>query len=190
MILLPNRAFDAFLYDCDGTLADTMEPHSEAWVEQLAKHGVKIEKSLIYELAGMPATKTVEEINRRFGSSLNPQQLAEEKEKLFYDEYIHRVKPIQEVVDQFRASVGKVKVAVVSGGRKRVVHKTLEIIGISSLVQVVICAEDVQFGKPHPEPFLMAAAQLGVQPENCLVFEDAELGIQSAKAAKMEWVKV
>ena len=190
MLNIPNRAYQAYLYDCDGTLADTMEPHSEAWVEVLARHSVHIQKGLIYELAGMPATHTVTEINRRFGSALDPHAIAQEKEKLFYENYMHHIRPIEEVVENLRASHGKVKIAVVSGGRTKVVHKTLEILGIAELVEVVICAEDVKHGKPHAEPFLMAAERLGIAPEHCLVFEDAELGIQSAKAAKMDWIKV
>ena len=104
---------------------------------------------------------------------------------------MHLAQPIQEVVDHLKkmASLGK-RIAVVSGGRTKVVNETLEILGVRDLVHVVICAEDVKIGKPHPEPFLMAAEKLGVAPAQCLVFEDAEFGIQSAKAAGMDWIRV
>ena len=194
MLNLPNKTYQAFLYDCDGTLADTMGPHTEAWVEEVARHGVKIEASLIYELAGMPATKTVIEINRRFGSSLDPEAVAKSKEKLFLENYMGSIAPIIEVVDHLRQNAiragGHARIAVVSGGRTAVVSKTLKILGIDDLVEVVICAEDVQHGKPHPEPFLMAAERLGIAPKDCLVFEDGELGIQSAIAAGMDWVRI
>jgi HAD superfamily hydrolase (TIGR01509 family) len=190
ILMTPEKNYDAFFYDCDGTLADSMEPHKEAWVRVTAKHGVAIPASLIDELAGMPATTTVEEINRRYGSSLNPEAIAKEREILFYTQYMDRVKPNQFVVDHLIANYGKVKIGVVSGGRTKVVKKTLEILKVAHLIDVVICAEDVKAGKPDPEPFLKAAKKVGIPPHRCLVIEDAELGIESARRAGMDWVKV
>lgn len=190
-LILPSEPFDAHLYDCDGTLADTMEAHIEAWIEELALHGVKIKGSLIHELAGVPATRTVEIINERYGSKLDPHQIAKAKEDRFYDHFLHRIVAIPEVVEVLRASHAKgIKIGVVSGGRTRIVKETLERIGVNHLVEVMVCAEDVQHGKPHPEPFLLAASKLGVKPGSCLVFEDADLGIESAKNAGMKWVRV
>ncbi len=190
MLSIPKKDYSAFLYDCDGTLADTMAPHAQAWVEELARHGLTIEAALIYELAGMPAIKTVIELNRRFGTTLDPESIAASKEQRFLNEYMTKIEPIHAVVDHLKASFGKAKIAVVSGGRTKVVNRTLSLLGIADMVEVVICAEDVKHGKPHPEPFLMAAERLGVAPETCLVFEDGELGIQSAIAAGMDFVRV
>jgi HAD superfamily hydrolase (TIGR01509 family) len=190
-LIFPDGPFKAYLYDCDGTLADTMAAHIEAWVEECKAHGVDLEGALIHELAGMPATQTVQEINRRYGSKLDPKEIAQSKEDRFYQHYLNKVKPIPPLVDNLIAAhkLG-IRIAVVSGGRKRIVSETLKIIGISHLVEVVICAEDVKNGKPHPEPFLMAAALLNTEPIECLVFEDADLGIESATRAGMKWVRV
>jgi HAD superfamily hydrolase (TIGR01509 family) len=187
--------FQAFLYDCDGTLADSMMPHKEAWVEEIHKHEPDISAetihALIDELAGMPGTQTIHVLNERFGKKLDAETLAQSKEKSFFEKYIHRVTPIEFVVAHLKAhaKAGK-RIAVVSGGRTRVVKTILETLQISSLVEVVICAEDVKYGKPHAEPFLMAAEKLGVDPSRCLVLEDAELGVQSAKAAGMKWIRI
>jgi HAD superfamily hydrolase (TIGR01509 family) len=190
-LVFPEGEFSAYLYDCDGTLADTMGPHIEAWVEECQSRGVNLDGKVIHELAGMPAVPTVHEINRRYGSDLNPEEIAQAKENRFFDHYLHRVKPIEAIVNGLKeaARAGK-RIAVVSGGRKRVVKETLKILEISDLVEVLICAEDVKKGKPDPEPFLMAAAALGVKPSECLVFEDADLGIESAERAGMKWVRV
>jgi beta-phosphoglucomutase family hydrolase len=190
-LVIPPGEFEAFLYDCDGTLADTMAAHIEAWVRELDSKGVRISGDLIYELAGMPATKTVEIINERYQVNLDPEGIAKAKEERFFDHYMGQIEGITEVCEHLKAmaKIGK-KIAVVSGGRTRVVTKTLQILGLDHLVEVVICAEDVKHGKPHPEPFLMAAERLGVSPESCLVFEDADLGIQSAMAAGMQTVRV
>ncbi len=188
---LPSQEFEAHLYDCDGTLADTMTPHIEAWVAECNAHGVPLDGNMITELAGMPAVPTVERINARYGSKLDPHQIAQLKEDRFHREYLHRVKPIQEVVDVLEQAYAKgIKIGVVSGGRKRIVEETLKMLNIRDKVGVVICAEDVVNGKPHAEPFLKAAQALGVKPEKCLVFEDADLGIKSAENANMQWVRV
>ncbi len=190
-LLIPDRDFEAYLYDCDGTLADTMEAHIEAWVQELMERGLQIDGSLIHELAGMPAVQTVEVMNTRFKVSLDPEEVAQAKEERFYQGYLHRIRPIPAVCEDLirRAKEGK-RIAVVSGGRTRIVKKTLEILNLAPWVQVVICAEDVKQGKPHPEPFLLAAKGLGVKPEDCLVFEDADFGFRSASAAGMLYVKV
>jgi beta-phosphoglucomutase family hydrolase len=190
-LIIPEGPFEAYLYDCDGTLADTMEAHIEAWVEECRAHGVDLDGRIIHELAGMPALQTVEEINKRYGSNLIPQEIAQAKENRFYDHYLHRIRPIPPLVENLKqAAAEKLRIAVVSGGRTRVVHETLKIIGIDDLVETVVCAEDVRHGKPNPEPFLLAASRLGVDPSKCLVFEDADLGIESAKRAGMKWVRV
>lgn len=183
--------YDAFLYDCDGTIASTMTPHKAAWVAEIRDRGFDLSPSLIDELAGMPAVQTVEVMNQRFGWGLHPEEVAKAKEKRFLEGYIHEARSIEVVVEHLKrmAAAGK-KIGVVSGGRTKVVRKTLEILGVASEVDVVICAEDVKIGKPHPEPFLMAAERLGVKPSRCLVFEDAEFGIQSATAAGMDWIRV
>jgi HAD superfamily hydrolase (TIGR01509 family) len=187
--------FEAFLFDCDGTLASTMAPHKAAWVEELLRQGVVAEASFIAsvidELAGMPAVQTVRVMNERFGWGLNPEALAASKEQLFLEKYAGQTVGIEPVMSHLRWAHGQgIKIAVVSGGRTRVVRHTLEQLQLSSLVSAWVCAEDVRFGKPHPEPFLMAAEHLGVAPKNCLVFEDASFGIQSARAAGMQWVRV
>jgi HAD superfamily hydrolase (TIGR01509 family) len=189
-IVIPEGPFEAYLYDCDGTIADSMEAHIEAWVQELNAHGVPLDGKLIHELAGMPATNTVDEINRRYGSKLDPKHIAQAKEDRFYDHFLHRIQPIPEMVEHLKASAGHVKIGVVSGGRTRIVKHTIELLGIKDLVQALVCAEDVKHGKPHPEPFLLAAAQLNVDPSRCLVFEDADLGIESARRAGMKWVRV
>ncbi len=189
-LVIPAGSFEAYLYDCDGTIAESMEAHVEAWVAEMAVHGVSLDPQLIYELAGMPATKTVEVMNQRYGVKLDPEVIAQAKEDRFFNHYMHRVQPIPVMVEHLKESAKTMKIAVVSGGRTRIVKATLKILGIESLVQALVCAEDVKKGKPDPEPFLMAAEKLGIEPSKCLVFEDADLGIQSAINAGMKWVRV
>ena len=190
LTLLTEGDFQAFLYDCDGTLADNMGAHKKTYVHVAAKDGVLIDATLVDELAGWPVEKVVEEINKRYNSSFDPAAFAHEREQLFLDEYIDLTQPVDYVVNHLKAHVGKVKIGVVSGSQRSAVERTLKVLGIADLPEVLVCAGETPHGKPHPDPFLAAAEKLGVAPEHCLVFEDGEPGTRAAEAAGMKWIRI
>ncbi|HEK18982.1 HAD family hydrolase [Mucilaginibacter sp.] len=185
-----SEGYKAFLYDCDGTLADNMEAHRLTYVKVAAEHGLDFDGDIVYELAGWPTVKVVEEINRRYNTSLDPEEFNQKKYKLFLDDYINLTQPIVPVVEHLKLHAGKVKIGVVSGGSREAVEKTLNILNIADKVEVMVCAGETLHGKPFPDPFLKAAAELGVAPAECIVFEDAEPGVTAAKAAGMAWVRI
>ncbi|AKD04233.1 HAD family phosphatase [Pontibacter korlensis] len=187
---LSQDDYQAFLYDCDGTLADNMQAHKDTYVKVAADKGVKIDPAIVDEFAGLPIPAVVEQINKRYGSEFDPIAFEKLKSDLFYNEFIAHTIPVQFVVDHLVAHAGSMKIGVVSGGSRKMIQKTLEVLGISNLVEVLVCAGDTPHGKPHPDPFLAAAEQLGVAPEKCLVFEDGEPGVQAAEAAGMKWIRV
>lgn len=190
LLELIKEDFDAFLYDCDGTLADNMEAHKDSYVKIASAAGVNIDPAIVDELAGYPIPAVVEEINKRYNATFDPFEFERQKSDLFYDEYIIKTKPIQFVVDHLRANAGKAKIGVVSGGSRRMIKKTLEVLGIDQLVEVLVCAGDTPRGKPYPDPFLAAAKELGVKPERCLVFEDGDPGVRAAESAGMKWIRI
>lgn len=187
---LSKGNYKAFLYDCDGTLADNMMAHKESYVQVALGSGVEIDPLIIDEFAGLPVQSVVERINQRYGSSFDPLTFEREKYAIFYNDYIEHTKPVQYVVDHLLAHDGLVKIAVVSGGSREAVIKTLNVLGIYSKVEVLVCAGDTVHGKPYPDPFLKAAELLGVEPEFCLVFEDGNPGVVSAEAAGMDWIRI
>jgi len=182
--------FQAFLYDCDGTLADNMGAHKKTYVRVASEEGVVIDANLIDELAGFPVVKVVEEINRRYNSSFDPAAFAKQREQIFFDEYIEQTQPIEYVVNHLKAHAGKVKIGIVSGGVRETVEKTLSVLGIADLPDTLVCAGETPHGKPSPDPFLLAAEKLGVAPEHCLVFEDGDPGTKAAEAAGMKWIRI
>jgi HAD superfamily hydrolase (TIGR01509 family) len=187
---LPAGDFAAFLFDCDGTIVDSMPLHFIAWTKALAEYGcTDFTEPYFYSLGGVPVSGVVEAINRRDGSSIPAEEFAVRKEQLYYD-IIHQLEPIPEVLEQIRHHHGKIPFAVVSGSTRESVVKSLEALDILDLFDTLVCAGDYTHGKPSPEPFLMAAERLGVDPSRCLVFEDAEVGIQSATAAGMASVRI
>ncbi|HSC38209.1 MAG TPA: HAD family phosphatase, partial [Chitinophagaceae bacterium] len=149
-----SRGFKAFLYDCDGTLADNMGAHKQTYIQVAASKGLVIEGDIIDELAGWPVLKVIEEINKRYRASLDPVAFKAQKYKLFLDEYIDRTLPVAHVVDHLKAHAGKVRIAVVSGSGREAVARTLQVLGIDHLVEVMVCAGETPHGKPHADPFL------------------------------------
>jgi beta-phosphoglucomutase-like phosphatase (HAD superfamily) len=179
----------ALLFDCDGTLADTMTLHYEAWHETLLLHGIDCPRPFIDEHAGVPTDLIVEEINDRWGVSLDPQAISSEKEGRFREQ-IHRTEPVEEVLATAHAYHGKLPMAVVSGGVRDLVHATLVAIDAIRLFPVIVTADDPVKPKPSPDVFVEAARQLGVEPTKCHVFEDGDPGIVAAKAAGMTFTDV
>lgn len=182
--------YQAFLYDCDGTLANNMMAHKSAYAKVAAVNGLELDTSLIDELAGWPTVMVVSEINSRYGTSFDPVTFATEKSRLFIEEYIEQTQPVSYVVDHLKAHSGKIKIGVVSGGSRKTVTKTLQVLGIYNLVEALVCTGETPRSKPFPDPFLYAAELLNVDPAKCMVFEDGEPGVQAAISAGMDWVRV
>lgn len=177
------------VFDCDGTVADTMPLHYEAWVAALAEHGHDFPEALFYEMAGIPTVRIIEILNEKHGYTLPVQESADRKESL-YEELLPRVVPIEPVVELVHRYAGKLPMAVATGGTRAIVAKTLKAIHLLEHFQTIVTADDVEHGKPAPDIFLESARRLGVPPAACWAFEDADLGLQAARAAGMHVVDI
>ncbi|MGA8034372.1 MAG: HAD family phosphatase [Candidatus Acidiferrales bacterium] len=186
---LPPGPFAAYLFDCDGTIADSMPLHYVAWKQTLAENNCDFPETLFYEWGGMPTDKIVAQLNEKHGLNMPVEHVVTTKENRFYD-LLPTLKVIPEVLEHIDDKHGRIPLAVVSGGTRESVSKTLTILGLLDRFDTLVCAGDYTRGKPDPEAYLMAAASLGVAPEKCLVFEDTDLGICAATAAGMQWVKI
>lgn len=184
-----SRPFRGVIFDCDGTLADTMPLHYQAWVETLTSLNAGMSEELFYELGGVPTAHIVEILNQRFGYGLDVSGTAEAKEAL-YEELLPRLQPVQRVVALVHEYHGRYPMAVASGGLRRLVTRTLDVLGIAHYFGAVCTAEDVPRGKPEPDLFLFAASRLAVPPEECVVFEDSDLGLEAARRAGMQGVDI
>ena len=188
-LILPSGDFAAYIFDCDGTLADTMPTHYQAWCEALGEHASIFSEAMFYELGGVPTSRIVEILNERHGFNLSVAETVAKKEAIFL-ELSPQIAAIEPVVAIVKSLAGKKPMAVASGGHRRIVRKTLSGLGIEHLFKAIVAAEDYQRGKPFPDPFLEAARRLAVPPERCLVFEDTATGIAAASAAGMQSVLV
>jgi HAD superfamily hydrolase (TIGR01509 family) len=186
---LPDGTFRAYLFDCDGTIADSMPLHYKAWKAALSEWNCPFPEELFYQWGGKPAAEIVAELNRMHGLNMPVEAVARRKE-LFYFELLPTLKPIAEVLEHIEAQYGKIPFAVVSGGRRESVKRSLAVLHLLDKFEVIVGAEDYTHSKPAPDPFLVAAERLGVAARDCLVFEDTELGIEAATAAGMASVRV
>lgn len=188
-LALPPGNFRAYLFDLDGTIADTMPQHYKAWTAALAMHGAALSEEQFYEWGGVPPLRVAQLLKERAGYAFDPEDLVADKEARFLAG-VADVQPVASVLAHIVEAHGRIPLAIVSGSPRDNVERTLAVLGLSDRFAVTVCAEDYREGKPAPEPFLTAASLLGVAPADCLVFEDADAGIASAQAAGMRWVRV
>ncbi|MBS1800790.1 MAG: HAD family phosphatase [Acidobacteria bacterium] len=186
---LPAGEFKAYLFDCDGTICDSMPLHYIAWKNVLARWDCEFGEDLFYSWGGMPVTEIIASLNSRHGLCMPVSEIQQRKEEMFYANLPH-MKAVPEVLEHIHAQHGQIPFAVVSGSTHESVRASLTTLNLLDRFQTLVCAGDYARAKPHPEPYLMAAERLGIAPEDCLVFEDTDMGIEAATAAGMASVKV
>jgi beta-phosphoglucomutase-like phosphatase (HAD superfamily) len=190
-ITLPSDGFDAVIFDCDGTLVDSMPAHFEAWCDALSLYGAGgiFKEDVFLAMGGRPTRDIVVELNSEYDLHLDPEAVAFAKRESFLKR-LDSLTLIDEVAAYALSLRGKVPLAVASGGSRMVVEKTLHVVSVSDWFDEVVTADDVAEGKPAPDVFLKAAQLLGVVPSRCLVLEDAPAGILAAQRAGMQVIAV
>jgi HAD superfamily hydrolase (TIGR01509 family) len=183
MLEFPSET-EALLFDCDGTLANTMPLHHAAWNQTLKPYGIDCPPAFIDTHAGKSALQVAELAALHWSVELDPNKVMQDKEALF-EKVLHQADPIDIVLETARGYFGKLKMGVVSGGLRHLVEMTLQQIGAYEMFPVIVTANDPVPPKPSPEIFLEAARRLDVEPTKCHVFEDGDSGIVAAKAAGM-----
>ena len=189
LLELPAGPFAAYLFDCDGTIADSMPLHFRAWTAALAPYGCTFPEPLFYAWGGRPVADILHDLARDQHLELPIAHLTTHKEDLYLD-LLPELQPVPDVLEHILAAHGTIPFAVVSGSTRESVEASLQTLHLTSCFPTLVCAGDYTHPKPHPEPFLRAAQLLGVSPAECLVFEDTDMGIQSAHAAGMAAVKI
>jgi len=177
------------IFDCDGTLANTMPLHWRAWQMITQRHGLYFPEDRFYALGGVPSRDILKMLAREQGRSLDHIAIAHEKEEAYLP-LMAEVQPIHAVVEIARAHRGKIPLAVASGGTQKIICQLLEQLKIRDWFAAVVTSEMVKHQKPAPDIFLEAARRIGVPPECCRAYEDTDLGLQAIRAAGMEAVDV
>ncbi|MHB8519922.1 MAG: HAD family hydrolase [Limisphaerales bacterium] len=177
------------IFDCDGTLADTMPLHWRAWQAVIRKYGLHFSEARFYALGGVPSRDILKGLSQEQGVPIDHVAVAREKEATYLP-LIAQVEPINAVVGVARECFGKIPLAVASGGSRKVIEQVLDHLGIRQLFAAIVTSEDVVRQKPAPDIFLEAARRISVPPQFCRAYEDTDLGLQAIRAAGMEAVDV
>ncbi|HET6281806.1 MAG TPA: HAD-IA family hydrolase [Polyangia bacterium] len=181
-----------FIFDLDGTLADTMPVHYAAWTKIAARYGLSFPETRFYELGGVPTRRISQMLIADAGLTLDPEMVAREKEQAFSDSLQEPgiIRPIDAVVVIARQRHAEGPLAIASGGSRRLVQRTLELIGLADWFAAVVTAEDTVRHKPEPDVFLEAARRIDVPATACTVYEDTDLGLEAARRAGMAAVDI
>jgi HAD superfamily hydrolase (TIGR01509 family) len=186
-------AEQAYIFDLDGTLADTMPVHFSVWQILAPRLGLTFPEELFYRLGGVPTVKIAARLIEEAGLTLDPRAVAAEKEQAYVDGLLSGalpLRPIEPVIAIARAWRGVAPMAIASGSSRRLVTHTLDALGIATWFGAVVAAEDTARHKPEPDVFLEAARRLGVTPARCTVYEDTDLGLEAARRAGMTGIDV
>ena len=188
---IPRREFGAYIFDCDGTLVDSMPLHYRAWSAAFEAQGASFDftEHQFYENAGVPDREIVAKMNALHGTELSPDAVHDYKKDWFV-QHLSELEAVPEVAAVVRELHGRKPIAVASGSDITIVDPELRHVGLRDFFEVLITPVDVERGKPAPDMFLLAAEKLGVDASECLVFEDGQAGIDAATAAGMESVFV
>jgi beta-phosphoglucomutase family hydrolase len=186
----PPAGTRGLIFDCDGTLADTMPVHYVAWTAMLNRYGIPFPETRFYELGGVPTAQIIRILSKETGVAVTDvDRMVQEKESAFL-ENLHCVQPVEKVIAAAAEYRGKLPLAVASGGYRDTITRTLDALGIRDWFDAMVTAEDTVRHKPEPDVFLEAARRLAVSPTACVVFEDTDIGLLAARRAGMVAIDV
>lgn len=174
------------LFDLDGTILDSMPWHIKAWQEILTLHGVKIKDEFLYLNEGAIESAHLLEAIQEQGlvpDAALIQTFLHRQAKHFNANFARFVTPFSDTIstlDRFREM--NLELALITSSSRPVVNKVLEV-EVRERFSVIVTGDEVQNGKPHPEPYRTGLEKLGLQNGTCLAVENAPAGIRSAKAA-------
>ena len=182
----------AFIFDIDGTLVDSMDAHTQAWLAFLEQKGVRLDSpDARTALVGRTTRDILVQV---FGGGLSEadiQELTEQKESLYRQLYLPKLVPLPGLLDFLEQSrqLG-IPMAVASSAHKPNIDYTLDGLGIRAFFKEIIGEEQVEHPKPDPEIYRVTSMRLGVPPQCCIVFEDSAVGIRAALGAGMRVIGV
>ncbi len=181
--------YSALIFDCDGTLTDSMPLHYQTWQIVMQQQGIEFTEKRFYELAGVPAEKVAKTVGDENGVELDCAKISHNRE-IEFEKLCDRVVGIEPVISIARHFHRQKPLAVASGSVRRSVHTQLTSLGIIDWFDAIVTAEDTVLHKPNPDVFLEAARRLNIDPTQCCVFEDSDLGLEAAKRAGMNAIDI
>ena len=183
------EGYAGLIFDMDGTILDTEPTHRQAWNEVLGRYGMRFDEQAMVGLNGSPTWRIAQAIIELNQADLDPHRLAQEKTQAVKAMLLDSVRPLP-LIEVVKAWHGRRPMSVGTGSESAVAEALLAHLGLRHYFSAVVAADHVVNHKPAPDTFLLCAERMGVAPEKCVVFEDADFGLQAAKRAGMDAVDV
>jgi len=187
-IIIPKDV-KGLIFDCDGTLVDSMPLHMEGWRAAFQKFNADYKESFLMSACGMKEADVITFYNQVHGTAINSALMVEYKHE-FINRHLSTIKEVEPIAAIAKKYHGVLPMAVVSGSTSNIVYAELEIIGLQALFPVILTADDPIPPKPAPDLFYEAARRMNLTPSDCLVFEDGEAGLEAARKAGMRTIDV
>lgn len=181
--------YKAIIFDMDGTLIDSMGAHVKAWQMTCEEYGYPFNAEFMHSLGGIPTRQTVVLLNEKFALNHSADEVAATKRRHWLS-FEESPSIIQQTFEVFQHYKGKLKIGIGTGAERGHAIDMLKKTGLFQQVEALVTSSDVTHGKPHPETFLSVAKLLNADPNECVVFEDTEIGRQAAIAANMDCILV
>src|SRR5271170_7332743 len=151
-LTLPPGDFQAYLFDCDGTIADSMPLHYVAWKRALGEWGCEFPEETFYAWGGRPVIEIIQSLNEEHGLQMPVEQVAARKEEYYY-EFLPQPQPVPEVVEHIEAQHGRIPFAVVSGSSRESVTESLRTLQLLDRFRTLVCAGDIGTASRIRRPF-------------------------------------
>tara|TARA_R110002153_G_scaffold18154_2_gene63549 strand:- start:14130 stop:14720 length:591 start_codon:yes stop_codon:yes gene_type:complete len=181
--------YKGIVFDMDGTLIDSMGAHGLAWQQTCEKYAYPFDGEYIHDLGGVPTREIVKLLNEKYGLSHDLDEVTETK-RLAFLALNDNPSIIEDTFEVMLAHQGKLKMGVGTGSERNNAIRMLTNTGLLEHLETVVTASDVTHGKPHGETFKTVATNMGLQANECVVFEDTEIGRLAAKNAGMDCIMV
>ncbi len=181
--------YDGLIFDMDGTILDTEPTHRKAWNNVLGGYGLRFDMDAMVALNGSPTWRIAQAVIELNQADLDPHLLAREKTDAVKAMLLDTVQPLP-LIEVVKAWHGRRPMAVGTGSESAIAEALLAHLNLRQYFTAVVAADDVKNHKPAPDTFLLCAERMGVAPEKCVVFEDADFGLQAARLAGMDAVDV
>lgn len=185
MMNIDLTKYDGLIFDLDGTLINTELAHNYAWQQAMARHGLTFDADLRTQIGGAPTIFMAQTFLKAAHSDLPAEQLVQEKNQILPEVLLTKSQPLP-LVELVKSQYGKKKMAVGTGSDRDIVLSLLNYFDLLRYFEAVVSSNDVSNHKPAPDTFLQCANLLALQPKQCLVFEDADFGVQAAKSGEMD----
>ena len=178
------------IFDLDGTIIDSMPLHHRAYNASLEPYGVHYPLDVFHSRGGIPTSDTLRMIETEHQITNFDLPLALETKRKFVDAHLSELTLIQPVWEVIKAFHSKLPMAIGTGSNRQTVNEMFALFPFGEYFTHVVTATDVENFKPHPETFLKGAELIGIDPSDCVVFEDGKPGMVAAESAGMQVIDI